>query len=208
VKPPELAPKAAPSTARNAPRIVSMPAPLAIKDRPAHSHNYSRSARLTTQCIVLHCTEGCEGASKDDDVAAMFADPELEPRRSAHYVVDANSVTRCVPDALTAWHCGKHGNAVGIGIELCGRASQTRAQWFDAASIATLQIAARLVADLCAQHGVPPVMVNDRGLRAGQRGVTTHALVSLAWCESNHVDPGEGFPLSDFVLAVATTLQR
>jgi len=185
--------------------IVALPPPIAIKQRLASHRNYSAAVRLTTQAIVLHCTDGCEGASKDDDVAAMFAAGDLAKRRSCHYVVDADSVTRCVPDALTAWHCGKHGNAVAIGIELCGRASQTRAQWLDGFSLPTLQIAARLVADLCAVHGVPPVVLDSEGLRTGRRGITTHASVSAAWGETTHTDPGEGFPLADFVAAVAKT---
>lgn len=176
-----------------------------LKIRPASRTNYSDVKRVLPSVIVLHCTDGCEGTTKDDDTAAMFAGP-LEKRRSAHYVVDADSITRCVPDLCTAWHSGHHGNAIGIGIELCGRADQTRAQWLDVFSLPTLSLAARLSADLCGAYKIPPVIVNDLALRAGASGITTHAYVSRAWKESDHYDPGPDFPLTGFVAAVAKAM--
>jgi N-acetyl-anhydromuramyl-L-alanine amidase AmpD len=183
------------------PAIVAAAVLPRVKVRPAAVANYSR-ARREPALLVIHCTDGCEGMHQDDTTAAMFGGP-LEKRRSAHYVVDADSVTRCVPDMLTAWHAGHHGNALGIGIELCGRANQTRAQWLDPDSLATLALAARLCADLCREHRIPAAAVNEHGLVAGDRGITTHAAVSAAWRESDHYDPGPGFPLGSFVAAVA-----
>jgi N-acetyl-anhydromuramyl-L-alanine amidase AmpD len=158
--------------------------------------------------IVLHSTEGYEGIKKADGVAAMFAAPILPPEkpRSSHYVIDTTSCIRCVPDLMTAWHCGHTGNAFGIGIELCGRADQTRAEWLDALSLPMLNIAARLIADLCREYQIPPVVVNDSHLRAGKSGITTHSFVSLAWKESSHHDPGPGFPLGAIVMAVRRDL--
>jgi N-acetyl-anhydromuramyl-L-alanine amidase AmpD len=170
--------------------------------KPASLRNYARLVRTPT-VIVVHCTDGHEGTTKDTDVAAMFQDPKLDPNRSSGYVVDTNSVTQCVADQYVAWHCGHTGNMRGIGIELCGKASQTRAQWFDALSLPMLCIAARLCADLCREWSIPPRIVNARGLVAGEHGITTHAYVTDAWHESNHHDPGPGFPLASFVQAVA-----
>lgn len=189
------------------PLIVAVPAGMCKpKDHWAHASNYSRAQRAVTQAITIHCTDGHEGFRDDDNAAAMFADPNLSPHRSAHYVVDADSVTRCVPDMLTAYHCGHTGNVRTIGVELCGRANQTREQWLDGPSLATLSIAARLVAYLCSVHRVPATVVNDLGLQSGNRGITTHAFVSAAWHESDHTDPGIGFPLSSFVVAVAKAM--
>lgn len=187
------------------PIIVASP-PLVVKTRFAAERNFSRKQRLVTQGIVLHSTEGHTGTTQDDNVAAMFASPSLEPPRSAHYVVDADSATRCVPDMLTAWHCGHTGNAGLIGVELCGTAAQTRAQWLAGDAFATLCNAARLVATLCSTHRIPPMVVNDRGLVSGARGITTHAYVSKAWHETTHTDPGDAFPLAAFVVAVARAL--
>lgn len=188
------------------PVIVAAPGPLSIKRREAHPSNFSAHPRLCPRFVVVHATDGHEGFRKDDDVAAMFARADLKPHRSAHYVIDSDSVTRCVPDLMTAWHAGHTGNAHGIGIELCGRANQTRAQWLDELSLPMLCLAARLISDLCRQYSIEPVVANERDLRAGRGGITTHSFVSLAWGESKHHDPGPGFPLGALVEAVRRDL--
>lgn len=195
----------APPDLPDVPVIVAVPR-IVIRNSWAHASNFSRAQRTLTQAITIHCTDGHEGTRDDDNAAAMFADPKLSPHRSAHYVVDADSATCCVPDMLTAYHCGHTGNMRTIGVELCGRANQTRDQWLDGPSMATLSIAARLVAALCAVHHVPPVVVNPLGLMVGDLGITTHAFVSAAWKESTHNDPGVGFPLAAFVVAVGKAM--
>lgn len=186
------------------PLIVAAPA-LQIRRIPASPRNYGHVERVP-RLIVVHCTDGHEGPSKDGDVAAMFTDPELKPRRSSHYVVDTDSVTQCVPDNLEAWHCGRTGNHRGIGIELCGLASQSYAQWHDSNSLPMLQIAARLIAELCKRHNIPAVYLSSPDLKADRPGITTHSSVSLAWGESNHTDPGPGFPMVKLVSAVRVAL--
>lgn len=176
-----------------------------LRKRPASPRNHSHIERVP-RLIVVHCTDGHEGPTKDGDVAAMFADPELKPRRSAHYVVDTDSVTQCVEDKLPAWHCGSTGNERGIGIELCGRGDQSYLQWHDSLSLPMLQIAARLIADLCKRHSIPAVYLNSPDLRANRMGITTHASVSLAWSETSHTDPGHGFPMVKLVNAVRAAL--
>lgn len=190
------------------PVIVAAPVPLQVKVRPAWPANYSQAKRKQPTIIVIHATDGHEGIAQDDNVAAMFARAFVPPEkpRSAHYVVDTDSVTRCVPDLLTAWHCGHTGNARGIGIELCGSAGQTREEWLDSLSLPMLQLAARLCADLCKTHGILPAVVNDRGLLGNQTGITTHAFVTKAWAETTHSDPGPGFPLAAFVSCVARSM--
>ena len=206
--PPPPRGRALPPPLPNVPTIVAVqPAPI-VKFRRAHPLNYSSRVRGSMRLIVLHCTDGCEGTTKDDDAAAMFADPNLSPRRSAHYVVDADSITCCVPDAQTAWHCGHTGNAFGIGVEICGRASQTREEWLDATSLATLNLTARLVADLCDRHHVPATLVDAAGLQKGLTGITTHAYVSEAWHETTHTDPGKAFPLAALVIAVRKAMLK
>jgi len=186
------------------PKIVATPdAAFVLTDVPAHLSNYSRVVRVPT-VIVLHCTDGCEGTQKDTDEAIDITKPNKG--KSFHYAVDADSATRCVHDEYTAWHAKGHGNAIGIGIELCGRADQSRAEWFDAISLATMNNAARLCARLCHKWNIPAKVLNDRALLNGESGITTHQFVSSAWKQSNHYDPGPGFPLGAFVAAVASAL--
>jgi len=188
------------------PLIVAAPS-VQIKRKPASPKNHGHLERVP-KLIIVHCTDGHEGPTKDGDVAAMFADPDLKPRRSAHYVIDTDSVTQCVPDNLEAWHCGRTGNQRGIGIELCGRANQSYDQWHDALSLPMLSIAARLIAELCTRHNIPAVHLASPDLMANRGGITTHASVSIAWGESSHTDPGPGFPMVKLVAAVRTALGR
>lgn len=183
------------------PVIVAASAPLEIRHVPAHLANYSRTRR-TPRVIVLHATHGAEGTMADTNGAREMTKP-IVPPRSAHYFVDADSCTQCVPDECRAYHARHNGNAVGIGVELCGRADQTIEQWYDATSLATMRLAARLCIELCLRWKLPAVLVGPTGLRAGEPGITTHALVSQAWHESDHWDPGPGFPLQPFIDAVA-----
>ena len=44
-------------------------------------------------------------------------------------------------------------------------------------------------------------------MKAGQRGICTHADISAAFRESDHTDPGSGFPL-DLVIARARELNQ
>jgi N-acetylmuramoyl-L-alanine amidase CwlA len=169
--------------------------------------NHSMVHRNRTDLIVLHCTDGHEGGDDAENSAAEFT-RELKRPRSYHYACDSNSVVCSVPENLIAWHCGRTGNLRSVSVELCGRASQTRAQWYDDASLATMRIGVRLCADIARRHQLPAVYVGPEGLLNGERGITTHAAVSLAWKQSKHTDPGPAFPLREFVAGVHLALAQ
>lgn len=160
-----------------------------------------------TQGVVLHATDGHEGPHKAEDVAAMFAGLLAKPR-SCTFVADTDSVVQCVPPQLTAYHCGHTGNARFEGVELCGFAKQTRAEWLDALSLPMLNRAARLVASRCAALSIEPVFIDRAMIRAGHRGITTHAEIGYAFGESKHTDPGPHFPLRDFLDAVRAAMSK
>jgi hypothetical protein len=63
-------------------------------------------------------------------------------------------------------------------------------RWRRDNQLAMLRRTARLTAQLCAAYDVPPRFRNASDLRAGRRGVTTHAQVSKAFRQSTHWDPG------------------
>lgn len=185
--------------------LVAAPT-LTLKQRPAHSDNFSHAKR-TPRFIVLHATHGAEGINKDEQGSVEIANPLPKgKRKSYHYIVDADSATCCVEAVYTAWHAGKTGNQLGIGIEICGRADQTLEQWLDQYSLPTLQNAIRLCVDLCREWRFPAVLLDQQALLAGHSGITTHAIVSHTWKDSDHWDPGPGFPLNPFIEAVKREL--
>lgn len=137
--------------------------------------------------IVIHETQSkCEaGAARA--TAAYFRSTDRDA--SAHYVVDPIEVVQVVYDSTQAYHAPP--NQHSIGIELCGFSSTTDlARWFTPPRKAMTQLAVELVAQLCLAYDVPPYYRSARALRAGRRGITTHAQVSEAWHETSHWDPG------------------
>lgn len=190
------------------PSLIAAPAPLVVKQLPAALSNYSRVVR-TPSNIILHCTDGHEGLTQDTDGATEISKPLPKgTEKSFHYIVDGDSVTQCVEDQYVAWHARKRGNAIGIGIEMCGRANQTREQWFDPISLATMRLTARLCADLCIRHSLPATLVKADGLLQDMKGITTHNFVAQAFKQSDHFDPGPNFPLDEFIEAVRLAVRE
>jgi N-acetyl-anhydromuramyl-L-alanine amidase AmpD len=168
---------------------------------------YRRSVRRGVPLwIVIHCTEGHEGAGKAFDCAHELAN--IAPRdkggnpRSTHLVIDSADCIQCVPFEREAYHCGTTGNIYGEGIELCGMAEQTRAEWLDAQSLPMLAIAAHVIKWRSDVLRLPLVHVTAEGLRAKQPGITTHADITAAFPrDTTHTDPGPNFPLAELLEA-------
>lgn len=150
--------------------------------------------------VVLHDMEAPERLDTAENVAAYFARPTT--KASAHYCVDRDSIIECVPLKDVAW-AAPGANHNGIQIEFAGYARQTPAQWNDAYSKEMLQRGAELTAWLLKRFNIPVKFVDSLGLKRGERGITTHREVSLAFKLSSHTDPGPSFPRLDFMHSVA-----
>lgn len=173
-----------------------------VSSVPAHPTNYAPTrGGAPVLWVVLHCTEGGELVGSALKTATMFA-AKLDKPRSAHDVCDAEGVIACVPWDKRAWHCGGTGNKHGVGVELCGKAAQTRAQWLDARSLPMLANGARRVREICTRFALPIEFRTAVELRAKHPGITTHDEIRRAFGETSHTDPGQGFPLADFLEAV------
>ena len=165
--------------------IVSFPAPSPIYLGPA-AHD-SGPGNKPIHRIVLHSTvSDCEpGGARN--IASYFRSENAGG--SAHYVVDPGEVVQVVFDDTVAWHAPPNRNS--LGVEMCDRPHpDSKARWSDENHRAMLKRTARLVAELCLAYDVPPWFVGEARLRAGARGVTTHATVSKAFGQSTHWDPG------------------
>jgi len=160
------------------------------------AENYTKHVtRETVDWIVIHCMQGPETSTRAEKCAAYFAGQRGKaPKASAHYCVDVDSIVQCVREDKVAWHAPK-ANRYGIGIEHGGFARQTKDQWLDEYGVAMLTLSAKLVAKICRTWAIPPEFVDAGGLRAGIRGVTTHAAVTEAFEVGTHWDPGKGFPM-------------
>ncbi len=160
------------------------------------SPNRTRAPGRAIGVVVIHTMEIAERPDAAEICARWFKTPVS--RVSAHYCVDADSVIQCVREKDIAWHA-RGGNTDSIGVELAGFASQTRRDWADPYSAAVLDRAANLVADVCRRRRLPVRWVVADALVAGRRGLTGHNEVSEAFEQSDHWDPGDGFPVEAFV---------
>ena len=121
----------------------------------------------------------------------------------AHYVVDPAETIACCDEATWCWHAPP--NPGSIGIELCDIVDGDIARWDDADHQAMLVRAAGLTAEICHRRGIPTVHIDAAELLAGQWGIPGHIDVSQAWHQSDHHDPGDGFPWDQFIALVNGT---
>lgn len=153
--------------------------------------------------IVIHSTVSpCEpgGARK---IAAYFRSSAAGG--SAHYVVDPKEIVQSVYDGVIAWHAPPNPNS--LGVEMCEYPHATNlARWDEPNHEAMLDLVVDLVADLCLAYDVPPRFLGVIRLRLGMRGITTHNLVSLAFRQSSHWDPG-AWPRRKFMRRVRRSIK-
>lgn len=168
------------------------------------ARHFQRADRRRIDLIVIHSAEVQETPTSAEGIAAGFA-REDAPVTSAHYCVDADSVVQCVLEKDVAHHA-PGANENGIGIEHAGFARQTAAQWADAYSERMLRLSAALTAGLCLKYAIPPVFVDASGLRAKQRGITTHDEVTKAFGHGDHFDPGPSFPMAHYLALVRASM--
>jgi len=158
---------------------------------------------MPVRVIVIHSMEAPEGPQTAENVAAYFAKPST--KASAHICVDNNSEVRCVADEDTAW-AAPGCNADGLQLELAGYARQTRKEWMDDYSLTMLGRAVKIVAAWCRKYSIPARRLTQAELRAGHKGLTSHADVSAVYKRSDHTDPGAGFPWDWFIKALQEEL--
>ncbi len=158
---------------------------------PPRSYSRGRSGG-PPRFIVVHYTAGAERSSSAEDGAAY--DQRRTDGVSTHYFVDSNSVVQCVDTNDRAHAALYHGNLWGIQYELCGTV-QTREQWMDVASLATLKLAARQIARDLVTHDIPLAKLVGSAVRNG-RGLCGHVDCTVGFPEDGgtHTDPGREFP--------------
>lgn len=163
--------------------------------------NYTPSSGRRIDLLVIHDMEAPEKLETAEGVARYFQKPSV--KASAHYNIDANSVVQCVRDQDVAW-AAPGANHDGLQFEHAGYARQSTKEWLDSYGQKMLfGQSAPLFARKCKEHKIPPVFLRAPDLTAQRRGITTHWEVTRAFSNGRgHTDPGSGFPIQQFLVAV------
>ena len=176
---------------------VQAPAPPYLGP-PAH---FSPGDNKPIHRVVIHSTVSDCKPGGARATAAYFRSQGAGG--SAHYAVDPGEVVQAAYDSVVAWHAPP--NQHSLGIEMCDRpgpvpddppgsarrkALRRSWRWVQPSQRAMLDRTARLTAQLCLAYDVPIQWIGVERLRAGERGITSHANVSQAWHQSTHWDPG------------------
>lgn len=182
---------------------------------PPRSYTNGRARQL--RYVTLHYTAGSEGPTSAENGVAY--DKSRTDGTSCHYFTDSlGPALQEVRDEDTSHSALYHGNALGIHIEICGTA-QTRAQWLDTTSRATLQTTAELVAYLLKKHHLPNRRLTvaetreawyaDADERHEFEGYNDHGTVTRAYPEDGgtHTDLGPNFPWDVFSAMITEAME-
>ncbi len=167
-------------------------------------NKYSGNGGYKKSIVVVHTNEaGPYGYHKFPGTAESLGLYLKRPDVQASYqkAVDRNGdVCRMVSDEDRAWAAGSIGNNEGLHICALGWSAQSREEWFDFPQ--QLDQIGKEIAQWCRDEGIPADKLDAAQLVDAKPGVAGHGDVAQAWHETDHTDPGQGFPY-DYVLGVA-----
>ena len=108
---------------------------------------------------------------------------------------DMKKVLRTNTLDWVVWATGNKGNIIGAHFSYVATGRETRAQWLGELKPMFLN-GAWEVANWCCELNIPAVVVDSHGLLTGVpgTGLSTHKATRV-WGGTDHVDPGEGFPM-------------
>lgn len=176
--------------------MSAVPAPSPTYIGPPKFHG---GAQATVKRLVIHGTVSPTRRGAARGTAFYFKWRVTRPS-SAHYCVDPWETIQSCYDHVEAYHAPP--NMGSIGIELCDVVAGPAARWWDLPHRLMIRRGARLVGRLHAS-GVyvgPLVKVDGNALlHNGGVGVCGHSDVRDAWHQTDHWDPGPGFPWGRFM---------
>ncbi|WP_084210257.1 DUF1906 domain-containing protein [Corynebacterium sphenisci] len=153
------------------------------------------------QGVCIHTTENRLG-SRAEDVAAW----QLRTESGAYHALVDNTTDDNIrsirenTDDWVAWAAAQKGNQIALHLSYAAEASMTREEWLSAPLM--LAEGADITAYWCRRYHFPVRKIGARELRQGARGIFGHVDVSHAWHQTDHTDPGSGFPWDVFLQMV------
>lgn len=172
-----------------------------------YPRSYSAGRSRAPQFVVLHYTAGSEGPLSAENGANY--DKTRADGTSCHAFFDSEGPgLQEVPFGDRSHSAFFHGNEIGIQYEICGTI-QTRAQWLDDTSFATLVTCAKATRYACDFLGLQIRRMTTAEVRAAYynspgfrpTGICDHKNVTDAFPEDGgtHTDVGPEFPWDVFM---------
>jgi hypothetical protein len=172
-----------------------------------YPNSYTAGRARPVQFVTLHYTAGSEGPTSAEGGASY--DKTRTDGTSCHAFFDSQGPgLQEVPFGDRSHSAYFRGNEIGVHFEICGTI-QTRAQWLDATSMATLKTCAQAVAYTCDTLGLPRRRLSVAETRAAYynpvgsrpKGINDHWTITQAFPEDNgsHSDVGPEFPWDVFM---------
>jgi hypothetical protein len=167
-----------------------------------YPRSYTPGRARAPKLVVMHYTAGNEGPTSAE--AGAQYDKNRTDGVSCHAFFDSQGPgLQEVPFGDRSHSAFFKGNEIGIHYELCGT-RQTRAQWLDPVSTATLRTAAEAVRYTCDTLGIAKRRLSvaevQRAWDLGDvTGICDHADITLAYGAGDHMDVGPEFPWDVFM---------
>lgn len=170
----------------------------------ASHHSGPRSGEHIAYLVIHVTQESVRDATKRlsaRNVARYFAGKSSGG--STQLVVSDLDCYQTLSDLVIPWGAPPL-NTSGVHIEICGRVEWSRKRWL--LHYLAIRRAAYKSAIRCKRWRIPPRLLDEGDLRrigsnppSGKGGVTTHVAISRAFGQTNHGDPGIGFPMDIFL---------
>lgn len=146
--------------------------------------------------FVIHTAEAPLPKTAAEAVGRYFEGSNA--RGSTTFGVDVDSTQRYLSDLVVPWGAPPL-NVSGLHVECAGKAAFDRKTWLQDYGPMFRRLG-WLVATSCKKYGIPMVLLGKSqlkrlGVKPPKGGITTHDAVSDAWGQSDHWDPGKGFPM-------------
>jgi len=150
--------------------------------------------------IFIHTMETPQTKNRALQVWRWFSG-KTAPQASAHFMVDSTNIVQSIKLTDTAWAVDNYNvNQKSDSVELSGQAAQTPAQWADAYAKGELNLATKLLAQLCKFHGIPVRKATPQDINNNIPGIAGHWDVTIAKkIFGGHIDPGKNFPWTTFI---------
>lgn len=172
-------------------------------------NKYDGSGGYKKSIVVVHTSEpGAYVKGKNPGTAEGLGNylKSSSVQASYHVAVDRDGNTcRMVADNNRAWHAGNIGNNEGYSICAVGWSAWSREEWLSMPKM--LDSMAVQVAAWCKKEGIPAQYVAPANLVKDVWGITGHGDVAKAWRETDHTDPGNGFPYDVLISKVNAILK-